>query len=164
MKRRAVIQSKPASVAERLVMRWASSRDDPRQIPCVIVARDRVLADRPLQCAQAFPPVPEPMHSAQLFSCAVFISCRPTRGHSLAKGPHSIPESSMGIRHPLTLLAMAASLTFPAVAKAEPAIDVTIKDHLFTPSEIHVPAGKPATLNIKNEDETAEEFESHELK
>jgi heme/copper-type cytochrome/quinol oxidase subunit 2 len=47
---------------------------------------------------------------------------------------------------------------------AEPAIDVTIKDHCFSPAEIHVPAGKPATLNIKNEDATAEEFESHELK
>ena len=54
----------------------------------------------------------------------------------------------MGIRHPLPLLALAACLAFPAVAKAEPAIDVTIKDHRFTPSEIHVPAGKPATLNI----------------
>jgi plastocyanin len=70
----------------------------------------------------------------------------------------------MGIRHPLTLLALAASLTFPAVAKAEPAIDVTIKDHRFTPSEIHVPAGKPATLNIKNEDAAAEEFDSSALK
>ena len=70
----------------------------------------------------------------------------------------------MGIRHALPLFALAVCLAFPAVAKAEPAIDVTIKDHRFTPSEIHVPAGKPATLNIKNEDETAEEFESHELK
>ena len=43
-------------------------------------------------------------------------------------------------------------------------IDVTIKDHRFTPAEIHVPAGKPVTLNVKNEDETAEEFESHDLK
>ena len=69
----------------------------------------------------------------------------------------------MGIGHPLPLLALAVCLAFPAMAKADP-IGVTIKDHRFTPSEIHVPAGKPATLNIKNEDETAEEFESHELK
>ena len=70
----------------------------------------------------------------------------------------------MGIRHPLPLIAFAACLAFPAVARAEPAIDVTIKDHRFTPAEIHVPAGKPATLNIKNEDATAEEFDSSALK
>ena len=70
----------------------------------------------------------------------------------------------MGICRPLPLLALAACLALPAVAKAEPAIDVTIKDHRFTPAEIHVPAGKPATLNIKNEDATAEEFDSSALK
>jgi plastocyanin len=63
----------------------------------------------------------------------------------------------------LALIA-AASLGGAQSAKAEPAIDVTIKDHRFTPSEIHVPAGKPATLNIKNEDATAEEFDSSALK
>lgn len=54
----------------------------------------------------------------------------------------------------------------PASARAdEPAnIPVTIKDHRFTPSEIHVPAGKPVTLVIKNEDSTAEEFDSSALK
>ena len=48
--------------------------------------------------------------------------------------------------------------------QAQTAIDMTIKDHRFTPSEIHVPAGKPAVLNIKNEDATAEEFDSSALK
>jgi len=70
----------------------------------------------------------------------------------------------MRIWHPLPLLALAACLAFPAVVKAEPAIDVTIKDHRFTPAEIHVSAGKPVTLNIKNEDATAEEFDSSALK
>ena len=69
----------------------------------------------------------------------------------------------MDICHPLPLLALAVCLAFPAMAKADP-IGVTIKDHRFTPSEIHVPAGKPATLNIKNEDATAEEFDSSSLK
>ena len=60
--------------------------------------------------------------------------------------------------HPL--LALAACLTVMSLAgiqlaKAEPAIEVTIKDHHFTPAEIHVPAGKPAILNIKNDDATA---------
>ena len=48
--------------------------------------------------------------------------------------------------------------------QAQTAIDMTIKDHRFTPSEIHVPAVKPAVLNIKNEDATAEEFDSSALK
>jgi plastocyanin len=43
-------------------------------------------------------------------------------------------------------------------------IAVTIKDHRFTPSEIHVPAGKTAVLEIRNEDATAEEFDSRALK
>ena len=51
-----------------------------------------------------------------------------------------------------------------AVAADEPApIQVTIKDHRFTPAEIHVPAGKPARLEITNQDPTAEEFDSSAL-
>lgn len=63
-----------------------------------------------------------------------------------------------------TALLTGASLLAALPASAGTAIDVTIKDHRFTPAEIHVPAGKPATLNVKNKDATAEEFESHELK
>ena len=55
-------------------------------------------------------------------------------------------------------------LSSAAPLQAQTAIDVTIKDHRFTPAEIHVPAGKPAVLNIKNEDSTAEEFNSSALK
>lgn len=43
-------------------------------------------------------------------------------------------------------------------------IDVTLKDHRFTPSEIHVQTGKPALLKIRNEDAAAEEFDSSALK
>ena len=43
-------------------------------------------------------------------------------------------------------------------------IEITIKDHRFSPSEIHLPAGKPTLLTIKNEDCTAEEFDSSALK
>ncbi len=43
-------------------------------------------------------------------------------------------------------------------------IAVTIKDHKFSPAEIHVPAGKPTTLKITNQDPTAEEFDSTALK
>jgi hypothetical protein len=43
-------------------------------------------------------------------------------------------------------------------------IPVTLKDHQFTPSEIHVPQGKPVVLTITNADPTAEEFDSSALK
>ena len=43
-------------------------------------------------------------------------------------------------------------------------IEVTIKDHRFVPSEIHVPAGKATVLIVRNEDAAAEEFDSSALK
>ena len=55
-------------------------------------------------------------------------------------------------------------LSRAAPLQAQTAIDVTIKDHRFIPAEIHVPAGKLTVLNIKNEDATAEEFDSSALK
>jgi hypothetical protein len=66
---------------------------------------------------------------------------------------------------PAVLLVITCAYFFsPTCAGAQTAIDVTIKDHRFIPSEIHVPAGKPAVLTIKNEDPTAEEFDSSALK
>lgn len=43
-------------------------------------------------------------------------------------------------------------------------IPVTIKEHQFAPADIHVAAGKPAILMVKNADGTAEEFDSSALK
>ena len=37
---------------------------------------------------------------------------------------------------------------------------MTLKDHHFAPAEIHIAAGKPATLTVTNQDATAEEFDS----
>lgn len=50
-------------------------------------------------------------------------------------------------------------------ASAEDAvkIDIVIKDHRFVPAEIRVPAGKPAVINLRNNDPTAEEFDSAAL-
>jgi len=61
---------------------------------------------------------------------------------------------------------MAAALFLgPCAAGAEEpvTIAVTIKDHQFSPAEIHVPAGKAAILNITNRDATVEEFDSTAL-
>jgi hypothetical protein len=55
-------------------------------------------------------------------------------------------------------------LRVPAGAEDLPIMAVTIKDHRFTPSEIHVPQGKAVILRITNEDATPEEFDSTALK
>jgi plastocyanin len=63
------------------------------------------------------------------------------------------------------LFAFAVLLTLPpAGARADDAITVTIKDHVFSPSEIKVPANKRVTITVVNDDATPEEFESHPMK
>jgi Cupredoxin-like domain len=52
----------------------------------------------------------------------------------------------------------------PATADDPPHIDVTIKNHVFTPAEIHVPAGKRTVLIVRNQDAGPEEFDSSALK
>ncbi|MBV1920118.1 MAG: cupredoxin domain-containing protein [Pseudomonadales bacterium] len=55
-------------------------------------------------------------------------------------------------------------LFFPMLLHAKtPIIKITIKNHLFYPSEVIVPAGKKVKLLVSNEDNTPEEFESYEL-
>ena len=76
---------------------------------------------------------------------------------------------STGSRLSLTAAAAAfavALLLQGAPARADDAqmVTVTIKDHKFDPAEVHVPAGKPIILVVKNADQTAEEFESSSLK
>jgi plastocyanin len=61
---------------------------------------------------------------------------------------------------------LAVSLMFagtPARAEELATIAVTLKDHRFSPAEIHIPAGKTVILRIANEDDTVEEFDSTAL-
>ncbi len=60
----------------------------------------------------------------------------------------------------VALLCLAA----PALADEPTQVELIIKDHRFAPDEIHVPAGKPAIITVRNQDETAEEFDSSALK
>jgi hypothetical protein len=62
------------------------------------------------------------------------------------------------------LLLTAQYIAWPASADEPATIEVTIKDHQFSPAEIHVPAGKPVILRITNADTTVEEFDSVALK
>lgn len=50
-----------------------------------------------------------------------------------------------------------------AQAQADDAPVLTIKDHKFQPERLEVPAGVKFKLTVKNNDTTAEEFESFEL-
>ncbi len=61
---------------------------------------------------------------------------------------------------------VAALLTALAVAPAwggPPVIEIEIRDHLFFPAEVEVPAHTKVKLLITNSDPSAEEFESYEL-
>jgi len=59
----------------------------------------------------------------------------------------------------LAILAVAS----PALAD-DGAIAVTLKDHKFTPAQIHVKANTPIVITLTNKDATAEEFDSTALK
>jgi hypothetical protein len=57
-----------------------------------------------------------------------------------------------------------AILGFAAPAFADSAIPLRLKDHKFTPAEIHVKANVPNVIAMTNRDSTAEEFDSTSLK
>jgi hypothetical protein len=50
-----------------------------------------------------------------------------------------------------------------AANAATPIFEIEIRDHLFIPAELTVPAGKKIKLVVYNRDPTPEEFESYEL-
>ena len=50
-----------------------------------------------------------------------------------------------------------------AVWAADP-VSLTIKDHRFSPDQVTVPAGEKFKIEVVNQDDTPEEFESHDLK
>lgn len=58
----------------------------------------------------------------------------------------------------LTLLAMYSLSVF-----ARPVIEIEIRDHLFYPAEIEIPADTKVKLIFINQDSSAEEVESYEL-
>jgi len=63
----------------------------------------------------------------------------------------------------LKLAFVAALFTPLCVFAADNEFNLSIKNHRFIPSEIHVPAGQKVKLIIDNQDATPEEFESYEL-
>ncbi|MDR3496257.1 MAG: cupredoxin domain-containing protein [Ancalomicrobiaceae bacterium] len=61
------------------------------------------------------------------------------------------------------VLGLAATGLMPSGARAEDKLALTLKDHVFIPAELTVPAGKAFSIEVTNEDATAEEFDSDDL-
>ena len=51
-----------------------------------------------------------------------------------------------------------------AAAAATPPVVMTLKNHVFTPATVSVPAGEKITIDLTNHDMATEEFDSHDLK
>lgn len=64
----------------------------------------------------------------------------------------------------VTLAALALALAAVAHADEPKPMLLTIKNHEFSPKELHIPADTRVILTVKNEDPTPAEFESEELK
>jgi hypothetical protein len=59
---------------------------------------------------------------------------------------------------------LALALLATQVAQAAPPVfEIEIRDHLFYPAELVVPANTKVKLLVRNSDATPEEFESYEL-
>ncbi|MFX4228661.1 MAG: cupredoxin domain-containing protein [Porticoccaceae bacterium] len=63
----------------------------------------------------------------------------------------------------LLLLILVAGVTLNPARAETPEFTLRIRDHLFYPSELTIPANLKVRLLIINEDPTPEEFESYEL-
>lgn len=62
-------------------------------------------------------------------------------------------------------LIVAGILLLPIAVMAETnTYTVVLKDHVFMPAEIKIPANQKVTLIVDNQDATPEEFESKQLK
>jgi Cupredoxin-like domain len=64
----------------------------------------------------------------------------------------------------LVLLTLGAVLVASSALADDAGIPLKLKNHRFTPAEIHVKANVPNLIVMSNEDATAEEFDSTSLK
>lgn len=71
--------------------------------------------------------------------------------------------TSMIKRKPGFALAMLLLLLTQTCLAATPVVELRIKDHLFFPETLEIPADTKIKLLVINEDPTPEEFESYEL-
>ncbi len=71
-----------------------------------------------------------------------------------------MPRSLVGTL--ATVAVCVGPLATAAAAETAP-VQITLKDHRFTPAEIHLPMGQPTLLEVTNADATPEEFEMRQL-
>lgn len=67
------------------------------------------------------------------------------------------------LRRTLMHFALGAGLAAGSVVAAPPVFEIEIRNHLFQPDIITIPAGVKVKLVVHNRDATPEEFESFEL-
>ena len=63
----------------------------------------------------------------------------------------------------LVLAAALVGYVGPARAETPPTVNLTLKDHRFTPDKVTVPAGQRIRIELANEDAASEEFDSDDL-
>jgi len=63
----------------------------------------------------------------------------------------------------LSISVLLAVFMLPAAEAKTPVFEIEIRDHLFSPDEVSIPAHTKVKLVIYNRDPTPEEFESYEL-
>ena len=66
-------------------------------------------------------------------------------------------------KQPVTLFVILAMVFSLDVMAGKPVFKIEIRNHLFMPSEIVIPANTKVKLLVTNSDPTPEEFESYEL-
>jgi len=77
----------------------------------------------------------------------------------------SAEVGSMKARSMFAALALgAALLAGPALAEDGPTVTLVVKDHKFDQTQPKAVANKPFTIVVKNQDQTAMEFESKSLR
>jgi len=65
-------------------------------------------------------------------------------------------------RHPLFVLLPFIFLAYAGIAQAKDYV-LTIKDHVFFPATLTIPAKQKVRITIHNQDNTPAEFESYDL-
>lgn len=73
------------------------------------------------------------------------------------------PGKLVSLRSVLRFLLLFLLLRAAPVMAATAEIELIIKDHLFFPATLEIPAGQKVRIRILNQDPTPEEFESFEL-
>jgi len=75
----------------------------------------------------------------------------------------ALPEHRLRRSRRQSLLALAPAFAVCSLLAAPPVVEIEIRDHLFYPPEVVIPADTKVKLLVKNLDPTPEEFESYEL-